>query len=65
MFSVRPALFEAPYKTNLLYTLLGIKNSLVYNNYIYHHVINNNLIDKNEDTVVNSIKEIHLRNPYN
>jgi hypothetical protein len=64
MFSVRPTLFIAPYKTNLLYTLLGIKNSLAYNDYIYHHIVNNNLIDKDEDTVVNSIKEINLRNPY-
>jgi hypothetical protein len=58
-------LFLVPYKNNFLYTLNGIKISLGYNNLIYPLLKKLNIIDPNEDTVVNSTKEIKNRIPDN
>ncbi len=63
MFSFRPMLFVAPYKTNLSYTLLGLKNSLGYNNLMFPLLTKANIIDPEEDTVVQSIREINARIP--
>ena len=63
MFSFRPSLFVAPYKTKSLYTLMGIQNSLAFNDFTWPLLTQSGLIDPNEDTVVNSIKEIQHRLP--
>jgi len=63
MFSYRPTLFVAPYKTNLSYTLQGLKNSLVYNNLLFPIITKLKIFDPTEDTVVNSIAEIKNRIP--
>jgi hypothetical protein len=63
MTSFRPAFFKTPYKTNLGYTLMGLKNSLAYNNVIYPNLLKYNIRDKNYDRVVTSIKEIKYRIP--
>jgi hypothetical protein len=65
MFSFRPPLFKTPYKTNFVNTLLGIKNSIGFNELIYPILIKNKLINQTEDTVVNSLKEIYSRIPSN
>jgi hypothetical protein len=65
MYSFRPTLFKTPYKTNLSNTMLGIKNSLAYNDYIYPILVKNNIVNLTEDTVVNSLREIYARVPDN
>lgn len=65
MFSFRPTLFITPYKTNIFNTLLGIKNSIGFNDLIYPHLVKLKIIDPTEDTVVNSLKEINARMPPN
>ena len=64
MFSYRPSLFEAPYKTNLSYTLQGLKNSIGFNNLAYPILTKLKLFDPNEDTVIKSIAELKNRIPY-
>ena len=63
MLSYRPSLFLAPYKTNLLYTFMGIKNSLGFNSIMYPLLVKAGIIDQNKDTVVESITEISYRIP--
>jgi len=65
MFSYRPTLFEAPYRTNLKNTLLSLKNSIAFNKYIYPLLVKTNIINDEEETVINSIKEIKARIPSN
>lgn len=63
MFSNRPALFFAPYSTNLGYTLRSIVPSLAYNETVYPILQHANLVDAEEDTVINSLKVINHRVP--
>ncbi|AYV80046.1 MAG: hypothetical protein Gaeavirus7_3 [Gaeavirus sp.] len=63
MFSFRPALFVAPYKTNHLYTLMGLKNSLGFNDLTFPYLVKHGLVDPEKDTVIQSIKQIHNRVP--
>lgn len=63
MFSYRPSLFIAPYKTNTNYTLHGIKNSLAFNKMVYPLLTKLNIVDDKDDTVVKSIAEIKNRIP--
>jgi hypothetical protein len=63
MISFRPALFKTPYKTNLQYTIIGIQNSLAYNNLIYPLLTKYKIVSETEDTVVKSINEINYRIP--
>ena len=65
MFSYRPTLFEAPYKTNLSYTIQGLKNSLAFNNVSFPIITKLSLFDPAEDTVVKSIAELKNRIPDN
>jgi len=65
MFSYRPSLFTAPYKTNISYTMQGLKNSLAFNNVSYPILTKLNLFNPNEDTVIKSISELKNRLPEN
>jgi hypothetical protein len=63
MLSYRPSLFLAPYKTNFIYTILAIRNSVGFNNIMYPLLVKMGVIDQNKDVVVESITEIGYRIP--
>lgn len=63
MLSHRPPLFEAPYKTNLEFTLLNPINSFAFSKMFFPKLVKYKIINSEEDTVIDSIKQIKNRIP--
>lgn len=63
MLSYRPSLFKAPFKTNPMYTMLGVKNSIGFNDLIYPLLVKGGVVDEAKDMVVQSITQIAYRMP--